>query len=49
MTGAGQETSGGSATETGGGVGALGVSLHPAEQISASSVKKTFIVPPPWF
>jgi hypothetical protein len=42
VTGAGQVTSGGSATETGGGVGALGVSLHPAQQISASSVRKIF-------
>ena len=48
MTGAGQVTSGGSATTTGGdtgaGVGALGVLLHPAQQISASSVRKTLMV-----
>ena len=47
VTGAGQVTSGGSATGGGAGVGALGVSLHPAQQISASSVRKTLIVPPP--
>ena len=49
VTGAGQVTSGGSATGVGGGVGALGVSLHPAQQISASSARKTLIVPLPWF
>ena len=51
VTGAGQVTSGGSATGggTGAGVGALGVPLHPAQQISASSVRKTLIVPLPWF
>jgi len=48
VTGAGQMTSGASATGGGGGVGALGVSLHPAQQISTSSVRKTLIVPP-WF
>ena len=49
VTGAGQVSSGGSATGGGGaGVGALGVLLHPA-QISASSVRKILIVPPPWF
>jgi len=42
VTGAGQVTSGGSATGVGGGVGALGVSLHPAQQSSASNVRKTF-------
>jgi hypothetical protein len=42
-------SSGGSATGTGGGVGALGVLLHPAPQISASSVRKILIVAPPWF
>ena len=48
VTGAGQVTSGASATGGGGaGVGALGVLLHPAQQISASSVRKTLIVPPP--
>src|SRR5688572_24943757 len=45
VTGAGQVTSGASATG-GGGVGALGVLLHPAQQISANSVRKTLIVPP---
>ena len=49
VTEAGQVSSGGSATGGGAGVGALGVSLHPAQQISASSVRKTRIVPPPWF
>jgi hypothetical protein len=42
VTGAGQVSSGASAT--GGGVGALGVSLQPAPQISASDVRKTLIV-----
>ena len=45
VTGAGQVTSGASATG-GAGVGALGVLLHPAQQISTSSVRKTLIVPP---
>jgi len=50
VTGAGQVTSGASATGGGGaGVGALGVLLHPAQQISTSSVRKTFIVSPPFF
>ena len=50
VTGAGQVSSGGSATGgAGAGVGALGVLLHPAQHISASSVRKTLIVPPPWF
>ena len=53
VTGAGQVTSGGSATgggvATGAGVGALGVLLHPAQHISASSVRKTLIVPPPLY
>ena len=40
VTGPGQVSSGASAT--GGGVGALGVSLHPAQHISASSVSKAF-------
>jgi hypothetical protein len=40
VTGAGQVTSGGSAMATGGGVGALGVLLQPAQQISASSVAR---------
>jgi hypothetical protein len=44
VIGAGQVTSGASAT--GGGVGALGVLLHAAQQISATSVTKTLIVPP---
>jgi hypothetical protein len=50
VTGSGQVTSGASATGGVGGaaVGALGVSLHPAQQISATSVR-TLIVPPPWF
>jgi hypothetical protein len=50
VTGAGQVTSGGSATggDTGAGVGALGVPLHPAQQISANSARKTLIVPLPW-
>src|SRR6186997_3414801 len=47
VTGSGQVTSGASATGGGGGgVGALGVALHPPQQISASSVRKTLIVPP---
>ena len=46
-TGAGQVSSGGSAT-TGGGVGALGVLLHPAQQISASNVRKALIGAPPY-
>jgi hypothetical protein len=44
VTGAGQVSSGGSATGgvvTGGGVGALGELLHPAQQISASSIMAT--------
>jgi hypothetical protein len=49
VTGAGQVTSGASATGGGGGVGALGVLLHPAQQVSTSSVRKTFIVSPPFF
>jgi hypothetical protein len=49
VRGAGQVTSGGSAMGVGSGVGALGVSVHPAQQISASSVRKTLVVPPPWF
>lgn len=50
VTGAGQVISGASATggAGGAGVGALGVLLHPAQQISATSVR-TLIVPPPWF
>ena len=46
MTGAGQVTSGASATGggTGAGVGAVGVLLHPALQSSANSVRKTLIV-----
>ena len=48
VTGAGQVSSGASATGVGAGVGALGVSLHAAPQISASSVRKTRIVPPLW-
>ena len=40
VTGAGQVTSGGSAMTTGGGVGALGVLLHPAQHISATSVAR---------
>jgi len=51
VTGAGQVSSGGSVgsvTATGdGGVGALGVPVHPAQQSSASSVARTLIVPPP--
>ena len=53
VTGEGQMTSGGSATTGGGGggagVGALGVLLHPAQHISARSVRKTFIVPSTFF
>jgi hypothetical protein len=52
VTAAGQVTSGGSAAgglATGAGVGALGVPLHPAQQISTSSVWKTLIVAPLWF
>ena len=45
VTGSGQVTSGASATGVGAGVGALGVLLHPAQQSSASSVRKTLIVP----
>jgi hypothetical protein len=51
VTGAGQVISGGFATGGGGGgvgVGALGVLLHAAPPISASSVR-TRMVPPPWF
>jgi hypothetical protein len=44
VTGAGQVSSGGSATDAGGGVGALGVLLHPAPHISASRVRKTLKV-----
>jgi hypothetical protein len=40
VSGAGQETSGGSAIDTGGGVGALGVLLQPAQHISATSVAR---------
>jgi hypothetical protein len=46
VTGAGQVTSGASATG-GAGVGELGVLLHPAQQSSASSVRTTLIAPPP--
>jgi len=50
VTGAGQVSSGASATGgAGGGVGALGVSLHPEPHISANSVSKTLIVVRPWF
>jgi hypothetical protein len=49
VTGAGQVTSGASATGTGAGVGALGVSLQPVQQISASSDRNIPIVPPTWF
>ena len=49
VTGAGQVSSGGSATGVGAGVGALGVLLHPAQQISASSVRKTLEVATAWF
>ena len=45
VTGSGQVSSGGSAiTGGGGGVGAVGVVLHPKPQISASSVRKTLEV-----
>ena len=45
VTGAGQVTSGASATGGGGGggVGALGVLLHPAQQMSASSVRESLM------
>ena len=53
VTGDGHVISGGFATGAGGGAGvgdgALGVPLHPAQQISASSVRKPLIVPLPWF
>jgi hypothetical protein len=51
VTAAGQVSSGGSATGgvTATGVGALGVRLQLAQQISTSSVRKTLIVAPPWF
>ena len=48
VIGSGQVTSGASATG-GGGVGALGVLVHPAQQSSASSVRKTRIVLLPLF
>jgi hypothetical protein len=46
VTGSGQVTSGASAMGGGGGVGALGVLLHAALHISASSVRQTLIVAP---
>jgi hypothetical protein len=49
VTGAGQVSSGASATGGGGAVGALGVLLHAAQQINASSVRKRRIRPPRWF
>jgi hypothetical protein len=46
VIGPGQLISGGSATAaTGGGVGAVGVLLHPAPQQSASSTRKALIRP----
>jgi hypothetical protein len=48
IKGAGHDSSGGSATGGGGGVGALGVLVQPAPQISASSVRRTRIVRPPY-
>ena len=51
VTGSGQVTSGASAMGGlgGVGVGALGVPLHAAQQVIATSVRRTLIVPPPWF
>jgi hypothetical protein len=49
VIGSGQVSSGASAmTGGGGGVGATGELLHPAQQISASSVTNTLNAPLPW-
>lgn len=47
VTGAGQVTSGASAT--GGGVGALGVLLQPAQKVHTSSARTTLTLRPPGF